>query len=69
MIWRRIVEQTISMLVLWLCCCSNGDSIGYWSMDKLLLEQSLLPVVEQLLSWARLGVLRTKSRMECVAAV
>jgi len=75
MICRRIVEQTISMLVLcaWsscCCCCwrSSGDSSGNWSMERLLLEQSLLPVVEQLLSCARRGVLRTKSRIEWVAA-
>jgi len=66
MICRRMVEHTSSMLVLWLAWIS-GVSQLLWSMERLLLEQSLLPVVEQLPRCFRRGLDRPSSRMGWLA--
>lgn len=45
-----------------------GLSTELFSIDRLLLEQSLLSLVEQLLNWARyLGLVRPTSNNGCVA--
>jgi len=66
MICLRIVEQTSSMLVLWLAWM-RGVSQLLWSMERLLLEQSLLPVVEQLPRCFLRGLDRPSSRIGWLA--